>query len=392
MIPRHAEKTLLELAKGYPAIAITGPRQSGKTTLAKHVFKDKPYVSLENPDLKEMSQIDPRGFLEKYKNGAVFDEAQRSPELFSYLQEIIDQSNKPGRFVLTGSQQFGLFSGISQSLAGRVGLVHLLPFAYHELYSPQKHKTGSTDLDQVLFSGLYPPVHDRKLDPYVWYGNYIQTYIERDVRQMVNVRDLSTFQRFVKLCSGRIGQLVKLSGLAEDCGITHNTAKAWISILEASYIVFLLQPHHANFNKRIIKTPKLYFYDTGLAAWLLSIQNPDQLNIHPLRGALFESYVISEFFKAQFNQGVKPDYYFWRDRSGNEIDFLTELGNKLRPFEIKSGKTLNQHYFNGLKKWMSISGNLGVDPTLIYGGDTFLKQNEFNIVPWWDVGKESKDE
>ena len=325
MIPRHAKKTLLELAKGYPAIAITGPRQSGKTTLAKHVFKDKPYVSLENPDLKEMSQIDPRGFLEKYKNGAVFDEAQRSPELFSYLQEIIDESHKPGRFVLTGSQQFGLFSGISQSLAGRVGLVHLLPFTYHELYSPKKHKTGSRDLDHVLFSGLYPPVHDRKLDPHVWYGNYIQTYIERDVRQMVNVRDLSTFQRFVRLCAGRIGQLVKLSGLAEDCGITHNTAKAWISILEASYIVFLLQPHHANFNKRIIKTPKLYFYDTGLAAWLLSIQNPDQLNIHPLRGALFESYVISEFFKAKFNQGVKPNYYFWRDRSGNEIDFLMEL-------------------------------------------------------------------
>jgi len=388
MIPRHAEKTLLELAKGYPAIAITGPRQSGKTTLAKHVFKDKPYVSLENPDLKEMSQIDPRGFLEKYKDGAVFDEAQRSPELFSYLQEIIDESNKPGRFVLTGSQQFGLFSGISQSLAGRVGLVHLLPFTYHELYSQKEHKTGSSDLDHVLFSGLYPPVHDRKLDPHVWYGNYIQTYIERDVRQMVNVRDLSTFQRFVRLCAGRTGQLVKLSGLAEDCGITHNTAKAWISILEASYIVFLLQPHHANFNKRIIKTPKLYFYDTGLAAWLLSIQNPDQLNIHPLRGGLFESYVISEFFKAQFNQGVKPNYYFWRDRSGNEIDFLIELGNKLRPFEIKSGKTINQHYFNGLKKWMSISGNSGVDPTLIYGGDTFLKQNEFNIVPWIDVGKE----
>jgi uncharacterized protein len=392
MIPRHATKTLLKLAKGYPAIAITGPRQSGKTTLAKHVFKDKPYVSLENPDLKEMSQVDPRGFLEKYKDGAVFDEAQRSPELFSYLQEIIDESNKPGRFVLTGSQHFGLFSGISQSLAGRVGLVHLLPFTYHELYSQKKHKAGSGDLDHVLFSGLYPPVHDRKLDPHVWYGNYIQTYIERDVRQMVNVRDLSTFQRFVRLCAGRTGQLVKLSGLAEDCGITHNTAKAWISILEASYIVFLLQPHHANFNKRIIKTPKLYFYDTGLAAWLLSIQNPDQLNIHPLRGALFESYVISEFFKAQFNQGVKPNYYFWRDRSGNEIDFLIELGNKLRPFEIKSGKTINQHYFNGLKKWMSISGNSGVEPTLIYGGDTFLKQNEFNIVPWMDVGKESKEE
>ena len=384
MIPRHAKKTLLELAKGYPAIAITGPRQSGKTTLAKHVFKNKPYVSLENPDFQEMSQIDPRGFLDKYKNGAVFDEVQRSPKLFSYLQEIIDDSNKPGRFVLTGSQQFGLFSGITQSLAGRIGLVHLLPFTYHELYSQKKYKAGSKDLDNVLFSGLYPPVHDRYLDPHVWYGNYIQTYIERDVRQMINVRDLSTFQRFIRLCAGRTGQLVTLSGLAEDCGITHNTAKAWISILEASYIIFLLQPHHANFNKRIIKTPKLYFYDTGLAVWLLSIQNSDQLNIHSLRGAIFESFIISEFFKAQFNKGIKPNFFFWRDRSGNEIDFLAEQGSKLRPFEIKSGKTINQHYFNGLKKWMSFSSDSGTDPTLIYGGDTSLKQNEFNIISWMD--------
>lgn len=384
MIPRHAEHILLELAKGYPAIAITGPRQSGKTTLAKHVFKDKPYVSLENPDLREMSQIDPRGFLDKYKKGALFDEVQRSPQLFSYLQEIIDESNEPGRFVLTGSQQFGLFSGMTQSLAGRIGLVHLLPFAYHELYSQKEHEADSTNLDHVLFSGLYPPVHDRKLAPHLWYGNYVQTYIERDVRQMINVRDLSTFQRFVRLCAGRTGQLLNLSGLAEDCAITHNTAKAWISILEASYIVFLLQPHHANFNKRIIKTPKLYFYDTGLAAWLLSIQNPDQLNIHSMRGAVFESYVISEFFKAQLNQGIKPNYFFWRDRGGNEIDLLAEKGNKLRPIEIKSGKTVNQNYFKGLKKWMTISGGLGIDPTLIYGGDTSYQQKDYKIISWMD--------
>lgn len=384
MIPRHAKNILLELAKGYPAIAITGPRQSGKTTLTKHVFKNKPYVSLENPDLREMSQIDPRGFLDKYKKGALFDEVQRSPQLFSYLQEIIDESNQPGRFVLTGSQQFGLFSGITQSLAGRIGLVHLLPFTYHELYSQKEYEANSNNLDHVLFSGLYPPVHDRKLAPHLWYGNYVQTYIERDVRQMINVRDLIAFQRFVRLCAGRTGQLLNLSGLAEDCAITHNTAKAWISILEASYIVFLLQPHHANFNKRIIKTPKLYFYDSGLAAWLLSIQNPDQLNIHSMRGALFESYVISEFFKERLNQGIKPNYFFWRDRSGNEIDLLAERGNKLRPIEIKSGKTVNHNYFNGLKKWMSISGELGVDPTLIYGGGTSYNQKAFKIISWMD--------
>ncbi|MGD8835633.1 MAG: ATP-binding protein [Desulfobacteraceae bacterium] len=384
MIPRHAKDILLELAKGYPAIAITGPRQSGKTTLVKHVFKNKPYVSLENPDLQEMSRIDPRGFLDRYKKGALFDEVQRSPQLFSYLQEIIDESNEPGRFVLTGSQQFGLFSGITQSLAGRIGLVHLLPFAYHELYSQKEYSADSSNLDHVLFSGLYPPVHDRKLAPSLWYGNYVQTYIERDVRQMVNIRDLNTFQRFVRLCAGRTGQLLNLSNLAGECAITHNTAKAWISILEASYIVFLLQPHHANFNKRIIKTPKLYFYDTGLAAWLLSIQNPDQLNIHPMRGALFESFVIGEFFKALLNQGIKPNYFFWRDRSGNEIDLLQERGNKLRPIEIKSGKTVNQNFFNGLKRWMSISGDFGIDPTLIYGGDTSYRQKEFKIISWMD--------
>ncbi|NNF97764.1 MAG: ATP-binding protein [Desulfobacteraceae bacterium] len=385
MIPRHAEKTLMELSKGYPAIAITGPRQSGKTTLAKHVFGNLPYVSLENPDLREMSQIDPRGFLEKYRKGAVFDEAQRSPELFSYLQEILDENEQPGRFVLTGSQQFGLFSGISQSLAGRVGLVHLLPFTYPELVSQNQTKFDLNDLDITLFSGLYPPVHDRNLDPGVWYGNYIQTYIERDVRQMINIRDLSTFQRFIRLCAGRIGQLVNLSGLAEDCGINHNTAKAWISILEASYIVFLLQPHHANFNKRMIKTPKLYFYDSGLAAWLLSIHNPDQLNIHSLRGSLFESFIISEFLKAIYNMGLHPNYYFWRDRSGNEIDLLEDLGVHLKPIEIKSGKTINQSYFKGLKKWMTISGDTGTEPTLIYGGDTSYKQHEFRIVSWTDA-------
>lgn len=384
MIPRQAKEIIVSLAKGYPAIAITGPRQSGKTTLAKHLFKKKPYVSLENPDIQEMSQIDPRGFLDRYKDGAVFDEVQRSPKLFSYLQEIIDSSNEPGRFILTGSQQFGLFSGITQSLAGRVGIIHLLPFAYHELYCQKEYRAQATNLDAVLFSGLYPPVHDKRLDPQIWYGNYVQTYVERDVRQMINIRDLSTFQRFLRLCAGRIGQLVNLSGLADDCGITHNTAKSWISILEASYIVFLLQPHHTNFNKRIIKTPKLYFYDTGLAAWLLSIGNIDQLNIHPMRGAIFESFIISEFFKTQFNKGLRPSLFFWRDQSGNEIDLIMEKGIQLTPLEIKSGKTITQNYFKGLKKWMRLSGDLGIDPTLVYGGDTSFRQHEIRIFSWSD--------
>jgi predicted AAA+ superfamily ATPase len=286
---------------------------------------------------------------------------------------------------LTGSQQFGLLSGITPSLADRVALIQLLPFTLHECYDSKKQKKPAT-LIQMLFSGLYPPVHDKKLSPHIWYANYMQSYIERDVRQMVNVRDLSSFQRFVRLCAGRTGQLLNLSDLASDCGITHNTAKAWISILEASYIVFLLQPHHANFNKRIIKTPKLYFYDSGLAAWLLSIQNPGQLSTHALRGSLFESFIVSEFIKACFNQGLTGNLYFWRDRSGNEIDLLVEKGEKLRPIEIKFGQTINQDYFKGLHKWISLAGTAAVNPTLIYGGKQIAGQSGINIYPWNDQG------
>ncbi|MFW5863096.1 MAG: ATP-binding protein, partial [Spirochaetota bacterium] len=312
MIPRDAGETLKKLSKDYPVLVITGPRQSGKTTLVKSIFSDREYLSFENPDVREMAISDPRGFLNRYRDGAVFDEIQRAPDLLSYMQQIIDENIRPGMFILTGSQQFGLISGITQSLAGRSALVRLLPFTLREWYG----KNINVPIDQVLYSGLYPPIHDRKLDPNLWYANYINTYIERDVRQLVNVRDLNTFQRFVRLCAGRTGNLVNLSDLASDCGITHNTAKSWLSILEASYIIFLLSPYHKNFNKRIITTPKLYFYDTGLACWLLSIQNDEQVNTHPMRGPLFESLIISEYFKSSFNKGLPGFYYFWRDRSG----------------------------------------------------------------------------
>jgi uncharacterized protein len=381
MIPREAENLLAELSKGYPLIGITGPRQSGKTTLARHAFPDRPYVSLEDPDTRELAERDPRGFLQGYREGAVIDEAQRCPDLFSYLQGMVDRDPHPGRFVLTGSQQFGLMSGISQSLAGRIALVHLLPFTYGECYG---NAQSPSELDEILFTGLYPPVHDRDLAPHLWYANYLQTYIERDVRQLVNIRDLSNFQRFVRLCAGRTGQLLNLSDLASDCGITHNTARSWISILEASYILFLLQPHHRNFNKRIIKTPKLYFYDAGLAAWLLAIQNPTQLNTHSMRGALFETFVIGEMMKARFNSGLPGHLYFWRDRSGIEIDVLIQSGEQLQPVEIKSGQTLNQDYFKGLRKWLAIAGPLAEDPILIYGGDQTLTHFGIRVLPWRD--------
>ncbi len=375
MINRNSYKVIRKLLKGYPAIVLTGPRQSGKTTLAKYIFPKKPYVSLENPDTREFAENDPRAFLEKYKSGAVFDEIQNCPYLFSYLQEIIDENNKPGRFILTGSQQFKLHTQISQSLAGRVALVQLLPFSYSELYSNK-----NPQLDKVLFTGMYPPIHDRKLDPSIWYANYMQTYIERDVRKLINIRDLSAFQRFVRLCAGRTGQLLNLSNLAIDAGITHNTAKAWISILEASYIIFLLQPHHINFNKRIIKTPKLYFYDTGFASWLLSIQNPKQISNHHARGALFETMIISEMVKERFNKALTSNLFFWRDRSGNEIDVIIEESDILIPAEIKSGQTINSDFFKGLKYWKKLTGTK--ESYLIYGGEENYKREGINIRSW----------
>ncbi len=380
MIPRDAGETLKKLSKDYPVLVITGPRQSGKTTLVKSIFSDREYISFENPDVREMAISDPRGFLNRYRDGAVFDEIQRAPDLLSYMQQIIDENIRPGMFILTGSQQFGLISGITQSLAGRSALVRLLPFTLREWYG----KNINVPIDQVLYSGLYPPIHDRKLDPNLWYANYINTYIERDVRQLVNVRDLNTFQRFVRLCAGRTGNLVNLSDLASDCGITHNTAKSWLSILEASYIIFLLSPYHKNFNKRIIKTPKLYFYDTGLACWLLSIQNYEQVNTHPMRGSLFESFIISEYFKSSFNKGLPGFYYFWRDRSGNEIDLLVEEGGKIRPVEIKSGATLNTDYFKGLHRFISLASDI-VEPTLIYGGDDSLSHGGVTVTSWREI-------
>ena len=377
MIPRHAEKTLRELARGYPVIGVTGPRQSGKSTLVRHVFADKPYISLEDPDDRERAQDDPRGFLAAYPDGAVFDEAQRCPALFSYLQGLVDSDPRPGRFVLTGSQQFGLLAGVTQSLAGRIALVQLLPFSLRECYA-----RSAPSLDDVLFTGLYPPVHDRALNPSIWYANYLQTYIERDVRQLVHVRDLSVFQRFVRLCAGRIGQLLNLSNLAVDAGINANTARAWISILEASYIVYLLQPHHQNFNKRLIKTPKLYFCDPGLAVYLLAIRDAAQLNAHAQRGALFETLIVGELLKAHYNQGWPADLYFWRDRSGHEIDLVVQRGDGLQPIELKSGQTLNRDFFKGLHRWLGLAGPAAVDPVLVYGGTDAAVHQGIRVVPW----------
>ena len=379
MIGRDAKDALLRLSKGFPVVAVTGPRQSGKTTLVRSVFCDKPYVSLEDLDTRNFAENDPRAFLAAYSDGAIFDEVQRCPDLFSYLQTVVDNNPQMGCYVLTGSQQFGLLSNITQSLAGRVGVVQLLPFCHGELSAVQR---GCSSIEEAIYRGAYPPLYDRDLVPADWYSGYVATYLERDLWQLIQVRDLRTFRLFLRMCAARTGQLLNLSSLANDCGVTHNTAKAWISVLEASYILFLLQPHHNNFNKRLIKSPKLYFYDTGLACWLLGIQDEGQIETHSLRGALFETWVLSELVKGRFNRGLYSNLYFWRDRSGTEVDVLVEQGDRLVPLEIKSGKTLTADYFTGLNKWLSIAGDVAGSPRLVYAGDQEQLRTQFQVFPW----------
>ena len=382
MITRTAEQTVQSLLLGFPIVTITGPRQSGKTTLAKAIFASKPYVSLEDPDVWLAATDDPRFFLGRFPDGAVLDEVQRCPEILSYLQTLVDVDGRMGLFILTGSQQFGLLSDISQSLAGRTAFVELLPFSLDELLragmSPQS-------LDEMLTKGGYPPLYDRKIPPRKWFGAYVTAYIERDVRQVLKVQELETFQRFVRFCAGRTGQLLNLSSLAADCGITHNTAKSWISVLEASYILFQLRPHHANFNKRLVKTPKLYFYDAGLVCWLLGIQTPQQLETYPLRGSIFETFVVADLMKSRLNAGERSGMYFWRDSNGNEVDVIIEQGPQLIPVEIKSGATVARDFFVGLEKWMALSGNLGTDPLLIYGGENSYQHKRIRVFGWKDL-------
>jgi len=384
MIKRTACDTILRLAKGFPVVAITGPRQSGKTTLAKSAFPDKPYLTLEDPDTRLLAESDPRGLLSRHPDGLILDEVQRAPQLFSYLQGFVDERLVPGKYVLTGSQQFGLLSGITQSLAGRVGLVQLLPFAMNELDSAGKLPD---DVNRLMLRGMYPPLYDRDLAPADWFPAYVNTYIERDVRSLINVRDLSAFQRFIRMCAARTGQLLNLSSLAADCGITHNTAAAWISVLEASYIIFLLRPHFTNFNKRLVKTPKLYFLDTGLAAWLLGIRESEQLAYHAQRGALFENLVVTEFLKGRFNKGEQADLYFWRDSKGLEVDLLLDDGVNLKPVEIKSGQTIAPDFLASLKMWCELSGTTEHYAVLIYGGDKELSNHNISIIPWRNLAR-----
>ena len=384
MIAREVEPLCRRLLQGFPIVTVTGPRQSGKTTLARHLFAGKPYFSLEDPDIRLMATEDPRAFLARMPDGGVLDEVQRAPDLFSYLQSHVDEEARPGMFVLTGSQQFGLMAGISQSLAGRSAFIELPPFTMRELARARRLPSL---LDEVLFQGFYPPLHDRGLSPTEWFPAYVAAYVERDVRQLLQVRDMETFQRFVRLCAGRSGQLLNLSSLASDCGVAHNTVRGWLSVLEASYLVYLLRPHHRNFNKRLVKTPKLYFLDVGLLNWLLGIREVGQLATHPLRGAIFETMAVSELAKQFLNRGEKPSMHFWRDSNGNEVDVIIESGGTWIPVEIKAGQTMSKDFLVGLEKWMHLAGGSATSPTLIYGGGESFMHRGVRICSWRDLAR-----
>ena len=372
----------MRLARGFPILALTGPRQSGKTTLARAIFSSKPYISLENPDEREFADQDPRRFLSRFPDGAVLDEVQRCPALFSWLQGAVDERKRMGDFILTGSAQFDLIAGVTQSLAGRVGRVELLPLSSVEM---QQGGVLPKSLDDLLFKGSYPALYDRELAPRDWFPNYVATYLERDVRQLIAVRDLTQFQRFVRMCAARSGQLLNLTSLGADCGVSAVTAREWISVLEASYLVVRLMPHHANFGKRLVKTPKLYFLDVGLMAWLLGIRDEQSLCTHAARGALFETWVVSERFKQKFNAGQPADLYFWRDSSGHEVDLIEETPSGLCATEIKSGATFAPDWLAGVRKWQSIAGDKAGLSRLIYGGDTSFEREQCQVHSWREL-------
>ncbi|MCX5684080.1 MAG: ATP-binding protein [Planctomycetota bacterium] len=396
MIPRHLEPVLRKAARQYPVVSLTGPRQSGKTTLVRDAFPRHPYASLEVPDQREFAQEDPKGFLGQFTGKVILDEVQRAPHLFSYIQGIVDERQQAGQFILTGSQNFLLAQHISQTLAGRCAMLHLLPLSRPELARqpmmdvaalgksvPRANgKPPARSLFETLFAGGYPRIFDKHLDPQDWLRNYYQAYVEKDVRDILNVGDLETFGRFLRLCAGRSGQLLSLSALAGDAGISHTTARRWLSALEASFLVFLLRPHHKNFSKRLVKSPKLYFLDSGLLCYLLRIRSPDDLRIHAARGAVFESWVVSEIVKNYVHRGREPDVYFWRDSSAHEVDLVIERGKDLAPVEAKSGETFASDFLDGIRYWRELSGKKDQPAALVYGGEASYLREGVVVMSW----------
>lgn len=379
MIDRMLKAKLAEMASKYPIVTLTGPRQSGKSTLLKNSFLDYEYVSLEDPDMRLFATDDPRGFLSTYPDKTIIDEVQRVPSLFSYIQTHTDRENKEGMYLLAGSHNFLLMESVNQSLAGRTAILKLLPFSHYEM---EKGEILPSSVNEEIFKGAYPRIYDKDINPNDYYSFYIQTYVERDVRLLRNIGDLSKFIKFLKLCAGRIGQLLNLSSLANECGISVTAATNWLSVLEASYICYLLKPDYNNYAKRLVKTPKLYFYDTGLACSLLDIQNAEQITIHFLRGGLFENLVINEFIKESYNKGVEPKLSFWRDSTGNEVDLLRMSEGKQYAYEIKSGATYSPDFFKGISKWANLSGATVEQCFAIYNGDKDIKTSIGQVKGW----------
>lgn len=379
MIERTIKGKLTELVGKYPVVTLTGPRQSGKSTLLCNTFSNYAYVSLEDPDMRDFAATDPRNFIATYPDKTIIDEAQRVPQLFSYLQTHIDREGREGMYLLAGSHNFLLMESVNQSLAGRTAVMKLLPFSTEEL---RNGGAMPSSIDELIFNGAYPRLYDKRIKPTDFYPYYIQTYVERDVRLLKNIGDLSRFTRFIKLCAGRIGQLLNLSSLANECAISVSTATAWLSVLEASYICYLLKPDFNNFAKRLVKTPKLYFYDTGLACSLLDIRTSEQVSTHFLRGGLFENLVINEFIKRGYNIGNAPQLTFWRDSTGNEIDLLKTEGTEQWAYEIKSGATFSKDYFKGLKKWVALSHTPTERCKVIYAGSQLMRTQHGTLMPF----------
>lgn len=381
--PIHRDSAALfrNLLSQYPAVTLTGPRQSGKTTLARSECPHLPYVTLEDPDIRRFALEDPRGFLTNYKQGAIFDEVQRTPELPSYLQGMIDNDPQPGRFVLTGSQQFELMRGVSQSLAGRNAILRLLPMSLSELCRLNPNY-AQTQAAQVVFNGFYPRIHHQQLNPSVALADYFASYVERDLRELSAVHDLQRFERFVRLCAGRSGQLLNLSNLANDAGVSQSTATGWINLLQTSCIVYLMQPWFTNTSKRLIKSPKLYFYDSGLACWLLNIRSAEQLSRDPLWGHLFENFIVMEALKDQWHFGQNQPLYFYRDSMGHEVDLLVADGSQVHAIEIKAGQTVNPDYFKGLQQFIKAHPAQLASGRVIYGGSSKQTRSDWQVYSW----------
>jgi hypothetical protein len=379
MIQRQLATRIREAAAQMPVVSVTGPRQSGKTTLCRNLFPDYFYANLENPETRTFALEDPRAFLAQGPAGMVIDEAQYAPQLFSYIQTIVDEKKQNGAFILSGSQNFLLMEHITQSLAGRVAVFYLLPFSCGEL---QAAEFGAESVWELILRGGYPRIYDQGVDLNLFFSSYVQTYVERDLRQLIQVSDLQQFQLFTRLTAGRIGQLFNQSAIATEAGLSHPTVKRWFSLLETSFIAFSLPPYFRNFSKQLVKAPKVYFYDTGLACYLLGIRSASELQTHFARGALFENFVIAEALKGFYNRGIRMPLYFWRDRSGHEIDLLFDVGGKMHPVEIKSGQTIQPDFFQSLAYFAALSGMDPSQTALVYGGELNQKRSQAQVIGW----------